>query len=79
MSGTEVLAARADAVEALARLRVAEQSCGGPVLLDSLKFHHLLQRQSQHDVLRTIAQADAEGVFAERGVTAKVGARLSAV
>lgn len=45
--------------------------CNGPVLVESLKFHHVLQRQSRHDVLRTIAQAGTEGVFAERGVTAK--------
>ena len=77
MSESELCTARRDAVAALTRLRVAEQSASNDELLAELGFHRRLRRQLDHGTLRVIADLTARGGFVERGVhPAAAGADL---
>jgi hypothetical protein len=68
MSTGQLLAAQRAVVDAMAQLRALEEAASGQELIDNLKFHRLLRRQSEHDVLRVIARLDRDGEFVRLNV-----------
>ncbi|HEX4356294.1 MAG TPA: hypothetical protein VH141_02155, partial [Pseudonocardia sp.] len=63
------MATESQAVDAvLARFRVATSSASDQALIDRLLYLKSAARQVEHDMLHTIAQLDADGVFPERGM-----------
>jgi len=67
MSEQQVLDVRDEVMDSMARLRELEHHCSGQVLIDGLKHQRRLRRESDLDVLRTVARLESEGTFADHG------------
>jgi 5-methylcytosine-specific restriction protein A len=66
--GDSIIEARQAALAAMATLRAVEKSGDGQSKIEGFRFQRMLRRQSEHDALVLLADAEREGEFAERGM-----------
>jgi 5-methylcytosine-specific restriction protein A len=66
--GGSIIEARQAVLMAMATLRAVEKSGDGQSKIEGFRFLRMLRRQSEHDALVLLADAERAGEFADRGI-----------